>query len=495
DEDVLLAEGVEDVDDAGEEEGTEDEGLVWDQDEMETEIFDRSDDRPEGLPPEPVLPEPGGEPGAEGEGAVEVVGPDDQVDVIEKDDGQGAVAEPGAPVGAADAASSAESTPAADTPAGGAQPPPTPEGVAEVESGGGTARVDRRTSEQVPEAEPRQPAAKKADETGGDDGAFWTYLTAGMALLAVAAFAWVGVRVLSGPGPNETSVTFDTTPSSVTITVDGKRVYRGTTPYTHVFEPGDDPTEIAVKKEGYRTKREVRTFRTDQRYKVDWELTEKPDETQKRVASLKVKTEPPGASVRVDGEVREGKTPVTIGELEPGNHDVQVSLEGWESRERSVDVRVDEEKTLSLELKPTAVSLEVDSEPQGAYFSVYTQADDERVGSGQTPATVEKLEPGASYRVVVERDGYQRWTETVELDAESASAEVTADLQKREEPEPVASAETTSESSESPSESSGSTSPSDEGGRRSKSNDGVSGGPSEETGSTAGGSPGGETST
>lgn len=69
--------------------------------------------------------------------------------------------------------------------------------------------------------------------------------------------------------------------------------------------------------------------------------------------SLSVETEPPGAVVMVDGDVK-GFTPITIEELNPGLHVIQVQSDGFERSSSLVKVNAGEEMAEAFALKPIA---------------------------------------------------------------------------------------------------------------------------------------------
>ncbi len=76
-----------------------------------------------------------------------------------------------------------------------------------------------------------------------------------------------------------------------------------------------------------------------------------------RVAELKAKlpgklsivTEPPGATIMIDGAPVEGMSPM-VNELEPGMHKISISLEGYEPQEVEVEVKPGEQVEQKVEL-------------------------------------------------------------------------------------------------------------------------------------------------
>jgi hypothetical protein len=107
--------------------------------------------------------------------------------------------------------------------------------------------------------------------------------------------------------------------------------------------------------------------------------------------TVEIRTQPPGASLRVDGEPA-GTAPATI-DLPPGSHRIEAELEGYQPRELVVEVAAGQTARASLALDrlvPAVVAgrLVCDSDPSGARVTV----DDLEVG--WTPVTVAAVEAG-----------------------------------------------------------------------------------------------------
>jgi len=74
---------------------------------------------------------------------------------------------------------------------------------------------------------------------------------------------------------------------------------------------------------------------------------------EEKLGSLSIETEPPGAEVTVGGEIK-GFSPITIEELKPGNHFVQVQADGFIRAGALVNVPAGEEMAEAFALKPIA---------------------------------------------------------------------------------------------------------------------------------------------
>jgi len=396
---------LEQPDERSEEENPEaDEGgLVWDEEEMETQIFDDQHGGGGGSRPNPGDSQPAPAARAEGgagagsgvqpaandgrsSGAVEVVGPDNQVDTIGPDNEVEPVEEP----------DGRSATVEYDRWA-------VEEGMEQLESGAEEEAVGEQPSS--PGAEPR-PSGPEAPVEGRREGAgsrFWVVGGTAAAImfgaLTVAWFAFLGEQTAE--------IEFSTTPEEVRVLLDGKQVFEGKTPTTVEARPG--PTEIAVERDGYEPFQRTKDLKAGNTYQLSTSLEEKSDGS----GELFVSSEPPGASVEVDGSSVEDPTPVTITDLSAGAHRVVVSKEGYLDGEEEFDLDEGEERDLEIRLRPEEVDLAVKSSPEGAEFTVYDE-EDEEVAEGETPETVEGLAGDATYRIAFERSGYEDAEETFE---------------------------------------------------------------------------------
>ena len=132
---------------------------------------------------------------------------------------------------------------------------------------------------------------------------------------------------------------------------------------------------------------------------------------------LLVRTTPPGATVEVDG-ISRGRTPLSLDDVTFGLHQVKVIHAGYgsETREislsqaaRIVSVGVELVEGSVIQGGTTGVGLlEIDSRPDGARVVV----DGYLVGT--TPLVVSDVTNGI-HRVRIERDGYQPWVTTVDV--------------------------------------------------------------------------------
>jgi hypothetical protein len=110
--------------------------------------------------------------------------------------------------------------------------------------------------------------------------------------------------------PTTGTVAVTTDPAGAAVVIDGEA--HGTTPATATLKPG--PHTIELSKDGVRRTMTVNVTANQQLS----QFIEMPKATA-GTGDLQVRTDPPGAKVVVDGQVR-GTSPVTVQGLTPGNH-------------------------------------------------------------------------------------------------------------------------------------------------------------------------------
>lgn len=112
-----------------------------------------------------------------------------------------------------------------------------------------------------------------------------------------------------------------------------------------------------------------------------------------------IKTEPPGATVDVDGERRQGQTPLFLEQLSAGRHEIRLVKENLVGVE-SVFITPGQTEHLDITLMPGIASLIVLSEP----FEAQVEVDGR--GVGNTPLTLNSISAGA-HRVRLLQAGYE----------------------------------------------------------------------------------------
>jgi len=146
----------------------------------------------------------------------------------------------------------------------------------------------------------------------------WPLAAAAVALVAVAGAGIPAVRHFGGgaatPPTADGTLTVNTNPPGAHVFVDG--VERGVTPLSVALKPGTHALELR----GDGTPRLMPiTVTAGAQLSQYIELPK----TAATFGQLQIRTEPAGARVSVDGLPR-GTSPVTVGELTPGEHSVQL---------------------------------------------------------------------------------------------------------------------------------------------------------------------------
>jgi len=120
------------------------------------------------------------------------------------------------------------------------------------------------------------------------------------------------------------------------------------------------------------------------------------------VGTLRVDTEPPGSSVRVDGE-DVGEAPLVL-TLSVGTHRLAVAQDGWLSEEQDVAIEVDGDASLRVELRrdpETIAGLRVRGAPRGARVTFDGEA------LGEVPLYEPALRPREEGALRVEAPGHE----------------------------------------------------------------------------------------
>ncbi|MFO8072863.1 MAG: serine/threonine-protein kinase [Polyangia bacterium] len=115
-------------------------------------------------------------------------------------------------------------------------------------------------------------------------------------------------------------------------------------------------------------------------------------------ANLSIRSDPPGAEIRIDGESTGRETPAELA-LESGEHGVELRLEGRERWSETIEVDGDGPLELSAELAPAGGSIEVETVPEGAEISIGGTL------RGAAPLLIENL-PAGEHRVVARASGH-----------------------------------------------------------------------------------------
>jgi len=141
---------------------------------------------------------------------------------------------------------------------------------------------------------------------------------------------------------------------------------------------------------------------------------------------LQVISSPRGADLYVDGSYR-GDTPITVGNLYSGNHNVMLRLAGYSTWQGSVNIQSGVTTTISPVLTPNPLSntgwIAVSSQPAGA--NIYLDGNYQgRTESGES-FDISDVAPGA-HSISLVLNGYQDYSGTVMVSAgQTAQVSVT----------------------------------------------------------------------
>ncbi len=420
--------------DEGDDEEEGEGGLVWDEEEMETQIFDKSGREAPPAPDPGATSQPASQPNQPGQAsqpsqrpqsrqsgnmeAVEVVGPDDQVDVVGPDDQVDAQAdEDGAATVEYDRGSVEDEL----------------QGMSGSEMDGGQQADDSRDRRKEPTAQmsidEQAPSGRSESRRpgGGDSRRDSPYRRAaiigGTATVVVVAALAIIYNFAGGWFDNSAQIQFETTPRDVEILIDGKEVHDGETPFAYAAEPG--PTEIVIRRDGYKADKRSQKLVAGKTYRLDAQLEEAEARAQVAVSST-----PSEAKVKVDGEAIDGTTPVTAEELEAGEHEIVVDKEGYQKVTKTVELDQAGEQELDVELTPEQIALTVESDPEGARFELEGEESGDEIETGRTPETIEELAPDQTYTVTIDKEDYEAAEKTFEPGTkreETISAELEED--------------------------------------------------------------------
>ncbi len=218
-------------------------------------------------------------------------------------------------------------------------------------------------------------------------------------------------------------------------TVPGMKIYLNGEPLE--FEPGVPVTvevepnikhKLLAEAPGYEMYEEEFTLKSGARKRLSVDLTTAgragPDvatapTTEK--GALKVTTTPPGAVVVLNGqEITDSRTPLQVSELSPGPHKLRIKMPNyldWPSDgEKEITIEGGRVEDVSATLQPTVVMLIVKSEIRGAGATLYRN--NEVVAEGKNLPFTYKLNPedGVDYRVEVRARNYEPFEKTLAMD-------------------------------------------------------------------------------
>ncbi len=151
----------------------------------------------------------------------------------------------------------------------------------------------------------------------------------------------------------------DSVPSDALVSLNGKPV--GRTPLK--FEPLQGRYELRVSKKGWKPVTRKVDVRAGTTIEMPTVRLEKIDGT------LRLKTEPAGATIMVDGRFR-GQTPMSFALVSDRNYRLKLSKQGYRDVSRPVRVEGGKTTPLSIRLEPTFGTVFLITSPPGATLTV-----------------------------------------------------------------------------------------------------------------------------
>ena len=218
-------------------------------------------------------------------------------------------------------------------------------------------------------------------------------------------------------------------PEGARVLVDGIDI--GETPRTKEFEiTKNQKVKVRLELEGYEPREKTVELKPKRETKVDERLKRLKVPEKPKPATLKVISSPAGATVTLDGDVL-GTTPLEKKIEIPANKsaNLRLELDGYESAERIVDLRVGRETKLTVTLvrqpeRPKSATLEVVTVPAGAEISI------DGVVQGKSPVRYSKeTTTPISVSVRATLTGYEIAEQTATLDP-SVPASLSITLRK-----------------------------------------------------------------
>jgi hypothetical protein len=287
-----------------------------------------------------------------------------------------------------------------------------------LEARGAAIRVDGQAADRVPRTLEVAPGRRliEVEANGFLTFAQWVEVEPGRS-------STLNVRLEARP-PDVGSILITTDEPGAQVAVDGAA--RGRTP---IHVQGLTPGEHTVVVTGAGEAREERTVevRAGAREVLAVALLPQPEPT----GSLAVSTEPAGATVVVDGEPR-GQTPITVDALSPGEHRLEVSLDGYDPADRITTVVGGERADVAIALTPGTPRpgrIIATASREDAFLIV------DGLSRGRVPITLEQIAPGThAIRVVAqgatpfEMECTIRFGETCTVDAPLVAAPVAVSI-------------------------------------------------------------------
>ncbi len=207
------------------------------------------------------------------------------------------------------------------------------------------------------------------------------------------------------------SFTIISVPEDAKAYIDDKEV--GTTPLT-ISAPSPGKHSVEARMEGYEAWSRSIDF-------VQGKAITLTATLQIKSCTASITSEPSNAIVFIDSK-EVGKTPIVITDPSPGNHAIDLKMDGYETWNKSIDFGKGKEIAITANLQMKAGSISISSDPSEAIIYLDGKK------SGKTPEAITDLNPG-THLIEVRMDGYEEWSESVDIKADRENS-LTAKLLK-----------------------------------------------------------------
>jgi serine/threonine protein kinase len=134
-------------------------------------------------------------------------------------------------------------------------------------------------------------------------------------------------------------------------------------------------------------------------------------------ATIELRTVPREAEAYLDGRKLSGQTPMRISQITPGRHKLEVRKATFQSWVHELDIHPDQVLQLNARLLPLEVAVRISSEPRAM---AYLEQDGSSRELGLTPVEV-RVTPSTkvAYQVSVKKEGYRVWTRPLSFEGAS----------------------------------------------------------------------------